>query len=495
LAAACLLVLLQAVPANWRSPLEIDEQVTYYIACGQQPNTVYRRATEQSATPPGYFWLVRASVDLGRALDWGTPEFWLRLPSLACYLAALGVAHRFGERLIAPGVGSAAAMILCCHPLGIDKMALQSRPYALGMLLVVVSLYSLRRLQTAGWSRWTFAGFLMANAALPWTHYLFAAFWPVEWLLVVATPGRSKRTALAAGLVVAGLSALPLVPAMQRIQAIGPALAWITEPPSLRMLAAFVDPAALGWSCAAALALGLLIRANASSPNVGLGLWLLVAAAGPALLMYAAAAGFGQPSLGQTRYVSPALAPILLTLGWLFAAISRRRAVVLAAVAFVAIANFPVGVWIRLLYPVWHDDHWKHAAIVLRDRAEDRDLLFVQSGLVEARLTPNFFADPGFQEYATSRISDFYLQRRLPRLTLPPFWPPVGETPDWQADYRTKLAAAKAAGGMVWLICSADTDVGAAAETAARTWFESQGWKLTLTFDRTVARVWRGVAK
>src|SRR5215207_5651362 len=123
--AAMAIVLLQAVPANQKTPLEIDEQVTYYIAHGQTPNSVWKRAFEQSATPPLSFWFVKASSALRHSIGVGSREFWLRFPSLAAYLVSVWLVWRIVGREYGPSAASAAALILSLHSVGIDKMALQ----------------------------------------------------------------------------------------------------------------------------------------------------------------------------------------------------------------------------------------------------------------------------------------------------------------------------------------------------------------------------------
>ena len=129
LIAVLVVVLVQAVPANQQSPVWIDEQVTYYIALGRTPDAVWSRAFEQSATPPGYFWLVAASSAVGEAIRIGSPEFWLRLPSLIAYLASMLIAWSMAKREFGPSAASATVVIFALHRAGAG-MAMESRPYA-----------------------------------------------------------------------------------------------------------------------------------------------------------------------------------------------------------------------------------------------------------------------------------------------------------------------------------------------------------------------------
>jgi len=494
LLAALILVLTQVVPANQKTPLEIDEQVTYYIAHGRAPSSVWRRAFEQSATPPGYFWLVNASGIVGAQLGVGSREFWLRFPSLASYLAAVWLAWRIARRDFGSSAASAAAVILALHAIGVEKMAFQARPYALGLALVLVALDRLLWLQ----SRCTYCDtdatlFWLALAALPWTHYLFAVFFlPALVQVVFATEFAAFRWRLLRGIGIAFLLCLPLVPGAWRVQTIGPALAWITEPPSWKPLDALIVPVAFIAALAASIALRLLpARVSISQPAPNR--WTLVVLIGWIVIPFATLMGLAlfenSLALAQLRYFLPTLGPIVLLISGIFAAASRAKLVVVAAFVYAVVAGHAASAWHHIRHPVWHDFEWKDAGESLKDRAAASDVVFVQPGLVEAVLTPVKYADVGFQEYATSRLSDFYAGRSFSRLVVSPNFP-RGED-RYLAEYTRRVEEVRRTNGLVWFVVSADTDLGELAQTNFEQWIKAKGFTVEIVRPNPVARILR----
>ena len=127
----------------------------------------------------------------------------------------------------------------------------------------------------------------------------------------------------------------------------------------------------------------------------------------------------------------------------------------------------------------------------MNDRAGPGDLVFVQSGLVETKLVPLRFEDEGFQEYTTSRLSDFYLHVDVKRLSLPLIWPPPNATADWRQNYTERLWRACADGKRVWVVLSADSDVGELCERNTRQWLTQLGVRVEVLSDLRVARILR----
>jgi hypothetical protein len=486
-------VLVQAVPANHQTPLEIDEQVAYYIAHGQTPGGVWKRAFEQSATPPFSFWLMRASSGVGELIGAGSREFWLRFPSLIAYLVSVVLVWRLVRRTHGASAGSAAAVILALHSVGVDKMALQARPYALGLMFALLALDQLHSLKCGRWCSTDASLLGLALAGLPWTHYLFGVFWlPAFLQIALAREYAGFRGKLFGTLFLAGLWCLPLMPGALRVGAIGPALAWITEPPSWKPLEAIVAPIGVAAAMAAALAFRVL-PAPAGAPtsstvNHRSMVWIVAWAALPFAVLVGMAQAWNQPSLAQLRYILPTLGAAAAVMAGLFAATSRGRSVAIVALVYSIAAGHASHGWRRVRQPVWHDSEWKEAGGYLRDHAASADLVFVQPGLVEANLTPARFHDAGFQEYATSRLSDFYAGRGFTRLALPMLFPAGGE---YVLDYARRVEAVRQAGGTVWLVVSADTDLGQGCQRRFEEWIKSLEFDVEVVRPDPVARVLR----
>ncbi len=493
---ALALLAAQALPANWATPLEIDEQITHYLAAGRTPPSVWRRCQEQSATPPLHFWLTRASL----GLPFGTLEFRLRLPALLATAAGLFFAWRIGERFLGRGSGAAAALLLAIMPMVVRQMAEQSRPYALGFVLTLAGLDAALRLRSFAWRRSDALLFAGCCLALPWTHYFFALTVPALLLagLIARDPDLDvartvdqplpRRWLVAIGLL-SGIAALPLLPGALRVQSLEKALRWHTTPPSptdwesqfglpvwvaYGSICGFVCLAISGgWSrtrLALALACGLL----------------------PAFALNVAGRVWESPVLLQTRYASTGIGVMAVALCLGFCPWRRGGRLVLT-VGLVALSCWQQGSGLRKRFeaPVWHDTEWKTAAQLIAAEAGPHDLALCYTGVVETRLAPMNFADAGFQEYCTSRLGTAYLPGEFPRLALPYAWSPGADGFEWQAHYAASAKKSLAGGGAVWLVVSADTDLGMEAEAAAVAWLKSLGFAPVPVRDNSIARVWR----
>jgi hypothetical protein len=491
--AAFAIVLVQAVPASQKTPLEIDEQVSYYIAHGQTPSSVWKRAFEQSATPPLSFWLVKASSFFGQTIGVGSREFWLRFPSLAAYLVSVCLVWRIVGREYGPSAASAAAVILALHSVGIDKMALQARPYAIGLMFALLAVDQLALLRCGKWCSTDASLLGIALTGLPWTHYLFGLLWIPAALQVIFTKEYAGfRGKLFGTMFLAGLWCLPLIPGALRVNSIGPALAWITEPPSWKPLDALLAPTGFIAGLAAAFVLrfipGWIAPVYRWSPvKRDAMVWLIAWIVTPFAVLMGLATAWNHPSLAQLRYVLPTLGAAVVVIAQLFAVASGGRFVVVAALVYSFAAGHATNAWRHVQQPVWHDSEWKEAGELLKEQATERDLVFVQPGLVEAFLTPVKYADPGFQEYATSRLSDFYGGRGFPRLVVSLNFP-RGED-RYLDEYNRRVENVREKNGVVWFVVSADTDLGELCQKNFEAWTRAKGFAVQVVRDNRIARI------
>jgi hypothetical protein len=166
--------------------------------------------------------------------------------------------------------------------------------------------------------------------------------------------------------------------------------------------------------------------------------------------------------------------------------------VVACALLFSATSGHVEHAWKLIQQPVWHDSEWKQAGQLLKERATQQDLVFVQPGLVEAFLTPVKYGDPGFQEYATSRLSDFYAGRGFPRLVVSLNFPRGEDL--YLAEYNRRVEMVREKKGVVWFVVSADTDLGELCQTNFENWIKAKGFKVEVVRENRIARVLRGTA-
>lgn len=511
LVVAVLIAMIQTAGPNMMSPLSIDEQISYYLALGQTPANVLARCVSQSATPPLYFWLARASSDFGRVLTDGVGrEWWLRLPAWLAFLFSLVVVYRIAEQNIAAGAGGPAALLLACHGPVVEQAAMQARPNALGLLGALVVFGSLLQLHVRGWSVLRFVLFVGSNIVLLWTHYLLAVLLPVEVAVAVIVSRRSLAhdsdslnaiasvTAwqIACIAAIAPLTLYPLRDGLLYVWTFRPYLNWYTTMPSVSRPLDILEhvPSVSSWHWVWLLPLGAtaafvvhkgrVSEMKSALPRFGTALmiWLLA----PAYMLWVAGM-LGGPSLAQSRYLLPQAGAAALLLVFILYRLYGVRWCAIVVVALVAAGNTPSRVMRHISEPVRHDRFWLDAAVLLDQHADKRDLVLVQSGLVENRLTPIRFADPGFHEYATSRLSNFYLWQPLHRLALPIPW----QEGDWQVRYASHIEVTIRDGGRIWLVLSSDSDVGQSTEAGVLSWTARFGLQRELLHEPSVARVWK----
>jgi uncharacterized membrane protein len=128
---------------------------------------------------PLYYFLLNLWLHL-----FGTSETALRSLSLVVSVAAIPVLFVLGRRLASPDVGVVSALIGAVAPY---QMAFgqYARPYALFLLLALLSTYAALRL-TQGGNRWPdLLGYAGTAVAGLYTHYLFVWTIVFHWMLVV----------------------------------------------------------------------------------------------------------------------------------------------------------------------------------------------------------------------------------------------------------------------------------------------------------------------
>lgn len=455
-------------------PLTLDEHGSYWMIQDGFPGDAFSRTLNQAAVPPLSGVLEKLSLTFLGRQEWA-----LRLPSAACYLAALIVTYFLGRQFLSATAGGAAALVLAWHPDVVDEVRI-ARAYGLLLLLATVHIGCAAQWLRRPASLMAAISWGISAAALLWTHYtslLLVAGTGVaicisflaalrsansrgqrEQIPLVASPARA-----AVGLVVGGLVFLllvsPLLPALQRMREWGPYLNYMpASPPFWKVIGPLWW---LGWP------LGLLgawlirrvCRKNGSEISFTRSqFWLL---AGWSLLPLSALwlmTGADAGSLANPRY-RVALAPAGACLIGLSLSVRGgfwRTAALGAAVLLPAwlVAEHPPWQLVRLADPASSD--WRTIAERLNQRIGEGDIICVQSGLTESFLVPALYEDRQFLEYVACRMSKFYLPRANPRIGLPFLW----DGPERMREfYRHELEMVRDQGRVVWLAAALDTDL------------------------------------
>lgn len=210
----------------WLVPLPssfwVDETGTMFVV--RQGANHPSLAIAPQVTASIYFWLPRAADALLQLLPaaWlapGVVETLYRIPSLLAMAAACFVIARLAKRLIHPQAAW-FAVFACMSLRGFNYQAADARPYALGTLVAVLSLWALVRwLDSASWRD---AFLFLLPAALLWRVHL--VYWPFYGIFALYAAVRIARketdvTALRA-LAVFGALGLTLIPVLMEALAL-----------------------------------------------------------------------------------------------------------------------------------------------------------------------------------------------------------------------------------------------------------------------------------
>lgn len=446
------------LPVRFAGPLVLDEHCSYWIVDGPAGGTISNRSLGYAATPPLSSWVQSLSLSL-----LGKSEFTFRLPSVLAYLAAIGATFLLGSALDNRTTGGLAALLVAWHPDALQEVRL-ARPYGLLLLLSALLLWGSVRWSRLPVSRLGPAVTVLSAAALLWTHYVAA-------LLVVAAgavllfsrgpdpfaPPLRRLHVTAAGLLIMVIS-LPLWPAVLRMLEWSPFLNYRTQDPGWADL---ISPVWRGAIPAGVILALLPVRRVRSEHVHRTRLVLTTAAWGllPVLLLVLLARG-DMTSLADPRYRVPFVVAgscfITQFLQWRS---PSRLWTTAACVLMLGSAWWMTGSrpWDpgRLGDPLGGE--WRDLATRVEREGRTGEPLFVQGGLIEARLVPALSDDAAFLEYVACRASRFYLPSEHPRIGLPFLWnPQTGVTDVFRARLRTLPESGHES---FWLACALDTDL------------------------------------
>jgi hypothetical protein len=178
---------LPSVPPGIHDDEVINAQIVDQVRGGAPPRIFYAQGEGRE----GFYHLL---LLLGRAVTDRVPH-WYRLPSVACGLVTLWLAHRLVRRLFGPGVGVVAlgGLALAMWPVYLSRDAL--RVVAMGPLAAGTALALWRALERPALDRAGWAWYVLAGLALGLSQYTYLAarVLPLFVLLFAAYLGLAHR--------------------------------------------------------------------------------------------------------------------------------------------------------------------------------------------------------------------------------------------------------------------------------------------------------------
>jgi len=450
------------IPFLNAGPLTLDEHCSYWLIDSDVPSTILERSLTEAAIPPLSAWFQWCLIQLG-----GRNELMLRLGSALPFVLSIPVVFRLGKELGGDVAGGIAALLMAWHPEAMDEVRI-GRCYGLMIFLSALSfLLTVRWLRAS--SSWTFAlGWGLAGGCLLWTHYLTAPVLAVQILVLSglirldATAIRPPLKLLAAALLIVIASGLPLIPSVIRMAEWNSAFGFGQQPTPLWALFGPIWIVGLVSGLVAAGVVNRVVagRSRPKFPQVCatrvltvLLIWGLV----PLVLM-AVVTHFGMPGLNNPRYRVAFAVPGVCCLAVL---LSRHQS---AAGAVIGAFVLLVSAWSLETDSVWQPGrvsgaerfHWREIALKIQREGQPGEPVFVQSGLMEGFLVPQFFSDPLFMDYVACRVSKFYLQDPHPRYALPLLW--ANRSPLIE-HYRQQIRQHREQSQVVWVASATDTDL------------------------------------
>jgi 4-amino-4-deoxy-L-arabinose transferase-like glycosyltransferase len=329
-------------------------------------------ALVEDVHPPLYFLSVSAWT---RAF--GESDASLRAPSAVFGVLAVLATFLLGRRLFGAGAGLAAAFLSAVAPFHVNY-GQEARPYALLLLLALLSTHALVRLaeEPGRWGRRVAYGALAAS--LPYTHangaFVLLAHASFGAVTLVRARGEERRALAAGALAATGVATVllaPWLPSLLRQTGRVTESGWIPVPTPKIVRRAVVEHAGSAWALLVLAALALVAIATrdpgrarrAPRARLLVALLWLVPLAAPILLSFAGPRTF----LPRTSIASSAA--LLLLAGAGIAALARRPGwgAAAGAAAALLVAALSGRTLARRVAYVHNQDLRGAAAVVERD--------------------------------------------------------------------------------------------------------------------------------
>lgn len=236
-----------------RPVLGWDENATW-IASRRTPGQIIHLAGHFDGVIAPYYLFMHFWMAI-----FGDSEFWMRAPSLIAVSLGVGVAAEIGRRLVNPGVGLLAGLLLVLVP-QLSWYAQEARAYGITFLFATIATLLLyRALDRPSWPRWiAYAGLV---TLVGWAHMLGLLVLLGHAYAVLSRWRDGRDRALLRWLVVTPIALVPVLPLVYLgLTQRGQELDWL---PPMRLSEVWTAPGDIFGSAAAGLLLiGLALAAR-----------------------------------------------------------------------------------------------------------------------------------------------------------------------------------------------------------------------------------------
>jgi hypothetical protein len=402
----------------WEPSLWIDEMVTAHIALAPDAPTLWQRCRISYELPVHQF--------LSKLfLSFGHNEFFLRLPSVLCGVAAIFVLYACLRRFVGSRGALYATAIYALNSNAILHSQ-DARIYGLAMLLSLLSIYSFLQILDGAPPRWLlFYGVITLvtcyNQVL-YTCVLLGQIALVAGQFLVSKQRSPQRKSL---LWTQALLAVLLTPVALFMRSLGSGrstlYSWIPTPSASWFVQFFIWPD-VHLALAAVPGLFLVWKKRRQwswrNPAEAAVFWLgvLYIAIWPAAIV---AARLGIINILLGRYLFPCLFGVLIVVA-VSAAKSRDPILAAGLSAYIALMGFfqastamQYGPWVNLLLK----QEWRAAAEWIQEQYRPGDVVLLRSGLSPVRVwSPT---EPGVQDYLSCPLTGLCARMPMTVYNLP----------------------------------------------------------------------------
>jgi hypothetical protein len=371
----------------WILPLTgslwLDETVTYWVAY-KGLAAALRRSQFFPGQPAVYTAIAALAIRVG-----GPSEIVLRLPSLIAAGLTAWLLYRLGKVWLDREAGIIVAIVFTSLHEIAREAAVNARPYAFGLLLVVGGMLELVRWLQSGRVQ-NLLTFVALSAAIVYFHYLFGVVYLVflvycfyvRWSGETPVPWKSLLTAW--GLIAVLIS--PLLWNAVYAKRVSAGASFAPSPSIFQLFSSFLPPL-LGASLFVGVLVAVFVcgecRATLTAASRSIWLLLMGWAAVPTIVLYLIARLTPFKTF-VPRYFLETVPALSLLVGWLVRGLQPARARIIVATTIAAISIVSIRGGLRHpMAPLFPED-WRAAAASVRaaDIPESTPVL-VRTGLIE----------------------------------------------------------------------------------------------------------------
>jgi len=289
--------------------LWLDETGTYWVVSGDVQDTVDRATRFQGQSP--VFFVIEW---IARVIGQGN-EIVLRLPSLLSMATAALLLYRLAVRLVGDR-GALVGVASFVTSWKIVNEAIDARPYAFGLMIIVGSMLALVRWLESGRTR-DGVIYVVLAALMMYAHYLFGVLFLVH--AVYGIEARRRGTPVSVTRMVVGAAGiavllLPLVPQFLAVLSKRGTYSWAGTPSFGQLAVALVPPVTAAGLVIGLLAARVIVRARIGRPTrppAFLLLWLVVSP-----LVFFAISRFTSTKIFAAQYVIASEPAVALLAAW-----------------------------------------------------------------------------------------------------------------------------------------------------------------------------------